>query len=133
MARKLKILAAGASERKLAATVRRSAKEIWYAGLGVFATTRDEGSKVYRALVKEGKRVESTARKVARSQIAQVRGQFSRATSMATRQATATWGSVERNLARRLSVVKARVSKLRGAKKAARRAPARRAKKRAHA
>jgi poly(hydroxyalkanoate) granule-associated protein len=133
MARKRKILAPGASERKLAATVRRSAREIWYAGLGVFATTRDEGGKVYQALVKEGKRVEATARKVAKSQIAQVRGQLTRATSIATKRATATWGSVERSLAKRMTVVSARVNKLRGAKKAKRRAPARRAKKRAHA
>lgn len=129
MARKLKTLAAGASERKLAATVRRSAKEIWYAGLGVFSTTRDEGTKVYKALVAEGKRVEMTARRLAKSQFAQVRGQLTRATAEATKRATATWGSVEKNLAKRASAVKARVSKLRGAKKRAPARPVRRARR----
>jgi len=127
--KKRRVAAPGASERQLVATVRRSAKEIWYAGLGVFATTRDEGGKVYRALVKEGKRVEATARKLARSQLAQVRGQLNQATASATRRATATWGSVEKNLNKRISAVKARVGKLRArARPAARRRPARKAK-----
>lgn len=107
----------GAHERKLAATVRKSAREIWYAGLGVFSTTREEGGKVYEALVKEGKRVEATTRKLAKSQFAQVRGQFTRATTIATRRATATWGKVERSLGKRVTAVKARVTKMRGAKK----------------
>lgn len=134
MARKLKALAAGASERELVATVRKSAQEIWYAGLGVFATTRDEGGKVYKALVKEGKRVEATARKLAKSRITQVRGKLTRATSQATRQASATLGKVERNLAKRVSEIQARVQKLRsGAKRKASRPAAKRRAKRAHA
>lgn len=132
MAKKLKAMALGASERKLAATVRRSAKEIWYAGLGVFATTRNEGGKVYRALVKEGKRVEASTRRLAQSQFSQVRVQLSRATAAATKRATATWGGVEKNLSKRMSAVRARVSKLRaGRKPAARRRTTRRS-RRAH-
>ena len=130
MARKSKKTVA-TSDQQLAATVRRSAKEIWYAGLGVFSTTRDEGAKVYNALVAEGKRVEATARKLAQSQLAQVRVQITRATTEATKRATSTWGSVEKTLTRRAAVVKAKVSKLRGTKKAKRRAPAARRRTRA--
>jgi poly(hydroxyalkanoate) granule-associated protein len=125
MARKAKRPAA-TTDKQLAATVRRSAKEIWYAGLGVFSTTRDEGTKVYNALVAEGKRVEATARTLAQSQLAQVRMQITRATTEATKRATATWGSVEKTINKRAAAVKAKVSKLRSAKKAKRRAPARR-------
>lgn len=122
--------AAGSAERRLAATVRRSAREIWYAGLGVFSTTRDEGEKVYQALVAEGRRVEAQARKLADAQVAQVRAQLTRATMDAQKRALSTWAGVERNLKKKVGAVKAKVSKLRGAKKrpAARRT-ARRAKK----
>ena len=130
MARKSKKTVA-TSDQQLAATVRRSAKEIWYAGLGVFSTTRDEGAKVYNALVAEGKRVEATARKLAQSQLAQVRVQITRATTEATKRATSTWGSVEKSINKRAAAVKAKVGKLRGAKKAKRRAPARRTARRA--
>lgn len=117
MAAKRKSTPLSASERKLAATVRRSAREIWYAGLGVFSTTRDEGEKVYRALVAEGRRVEAQARKAAGAQVEQVRAQLVRATTDAQRRARATWGSVEKDIKKRVVAVKAKVKKLRGAKK----------------
>ena len=127
MATKRKSTAAGSAEQRLAATVRRSAREIWYAGLGVFSTTRDEGEKVYQALVAEGRRVEAQARKLADAQVAQVRAQLARATMDAQKRALSTWAGVERNLKKKVVAVKAKVSKLRGARKrpAARRRTAR--------
>lgn len=117
MAKKAGKQSATAKERKLAAAIRRSAREIWYAGLGVYSTTRDEGAKVYAALVKEGKRVEAGARKLASARIDAVRGKLTRATNEATRKAASTWSSVEKELATRVSSVASRVQKLGGAKK----------------
>jgi poly(hydroxyalkanoate) granule-associated protein len=130
MAKKLKAMA-GASDRELVATVRKSAQEIWYAGLGVFATTRNEGGKVYKALVKEGKRVEATARKMAKSQLTQARSRLTKATAAASKQASATYSKVERDLTKRVNALQAKVQKLRGAKK--KRPAARRTTRRAHA
>lgn len=115
--RKRKAPALSANERKLAATVRRSAREIWYAGLGVFSTTREEGGKVYKALVAEGRRVEAQARKLANAQVAQVRVQLTRATMDAQKRALSTWSTVERKLKKQVGTVKAKVSTLRGAKR----------------
>src|SRR4029453_673837 len=53
---------------ELAAMVRDSAQQIWLAGLGAFSKTQEEGAKVFKALVKEGKGLESRTRKLAESQ-----------------------------------------------------------------
>ena len=55
------------SDNQLAATVRRSAQEIWLAGLGAFSTARSEGNKVFEALVKEGGAIQSRTQKAARA------------------------------------------------------------------
>ncbi len=65
MANKRKGLAGAMSENHLAATVRESAQQIWLAGLGAFSTARKEGNKVFEALVKEGRVIQSLAEKAA--------------------------------------------------------------------
>ncbi len=47
MVRKLKALAAGGGDSKLAQTVRESAQQIWLAGLGAFSKAQAEGSKMF--------------------------------------------------------------------------------------
>ena len=117
MATKRKTSSAGANQRKLAATVRKSAREIWYAGLGVFAATRKEGGKIFDALVKDGTRAEAGARKLAKSEMASLRSRLTKVKATASRHARSTLTKVRRKLAKRATPVKARSSRRRAASK----------------
>ena len=57
------------SDNQLAAAVRRSAQQIWLAGLGAFSTARIEGNKVFVALVREGGAIQLRAQKAAESRV----------------------------------------------------------------
>jgi poly(hydroxyalkanoate) granule-associated protein len=95
MAKKLRKLAKGSSDSHLAATVRESAQQIWLAGLGAWGKTREEGVKVFDALVKEGRGIESRTRKLAGARVGLVTGQVGKAASDAQAKATATWDRLE--------------------------------------
>lgn len=102
MVKKLKELAgdsksgqAGAGDANLANTVRDSAQQIWLAGLGAFGKAQTEGGKVFEALVKEGKSLEGTTRKLAESKLAGLSESFGRKTEAASAKATATWDKLE--------------------------------------
>jgi poly(hydroxyalkanoate) granule-associated protein len=92
MVKKLKTLAAaGMKDSELAQTVRESAHQIWLAGLGAFAKTQEEGVKVFDALVKEGRAVETRTRKLAQSKVEEMTATVGKA----TKTATATWDKLE--------------------------------------
>jgi poly(hydroxyalkanoate) granule-associated protein len=93
--KKLKKLAKGSNDSHLASTVRESAQQIWLAGLGAWGKTREEGVKVFDALVKEGRTVESRTRKLAGARVGLVTGQMGKAASDAQAKATATWDRLE--------------------------------------
>lgn len=101
MVKKLKALAGeaaakdAAGAKDLAATVRDSAQQIWLAGLGAFSKAQEEGSKVFEALVKEGKGLESLTRKIAGERASDVSQTFGKATEEASRKATQTWDKLE--------------------------------------
>ena len=103
MVKKLKQLAgetsaaedAGIKASSLADTVRGSAQQIWLAGLGAFSKTQEEGTKVFEALVKEGKGLESKTRRAAERKFAEATERFGRKTETATAKATATWDKLE--------------------------------------
>ena len=96
MAKKLKALADRAGgDRQLASTIRDSAQQIWLAGLGAFGKTQEEGAKVFEALVKEGRHLESRTRKLAEAKVSEMTSQWSRKTGQATARATATWDKLE--------------------------------------
>ncbi len=95
MAKKLKRLAKGSSDSHLAATMRESAQQIWLAGLGAWGKTRQEGVKVFDALVKEGRGIEARTRKLAGARVGMVTGQMGKAASDAQAKATATWDKLE--------------------------------------
>ena len=63
MANKLKGLAGAMSENQFAAAVRESAQQIWLAGVGALSTAREQGSKVFKALVREGAAIQSVTQK----------------------------------------------------------------------
>ena len=69
MANKRKGRAGAMSANQLAATVRGSAQQIWLAGLGAFSTARQEGNKVFDALVREGKSIQSLTQKAAETRL----------------------------------------------------------------
>lgn len=119
MATKRKATSTGAKQRKLAATVRKSAREIWYAGLGVFATTRQEGGKIFDALVKEGRRAEAGARKLASSEMTRLRARLTKVKVTAARRAKTTLKKVRRKLAKRARPANVRISGKRAASKRA--------------
>lgn len=95
MVKKLKKLAKHSSDSHLAATVRESAQQIWLAGLGAWGKTREEGVKVFDALVKEGRGIEARTRKMAGARVGLVTGRVEKAASGAQARATATWDKLE--------------------------------------
>src|SRR4029450_14099780 len=71
MAKKRKAGAERGGEQ-LASMVRDPAQQIWLAGLGAFSKRQEEVTKVFKALVKEGKGLESRTRKLAESQVSEM-------------------------------------------------------------
>ena len=151
MVRKLKALADNAGDKQLAKTVRESAHQIWLAGLGAFAKAQAEGSKVFDALVKEGRSIHSKTRKVAESKVSEMTNTLGKMATKATGQANDSWDKLEQvfesrvaralhrigvptnkdinNLAKRVEELTASVQKLTGkpakaARKTAKRAAA---------
>ena len=72
MGKKLEALAEEADESDLATAIRNSAANIWLAGLGAFAMAQEEGEKLFDTLVKEGKKVQKSAKKSADAKIAAI-------------------------------------------------------------
>lgn len=97
MANKLKGLAGAMTENQLAVTVRESAHQIWLAGLGAFSTAREQGNKVFDALVKEGAMIQSLTQKAA---AARVRETAARAAGTRRRLEQALENGVARSLKR---------------------------------
>jgi poly(hydroxyalkanoate) granule-associated protein len=73
MPKRLKELAAEASENQFAAKVKESANQIWLAGLGAFAKAQQEGAKMFESLVAEGEKVQERTRTAADERLAEVR------------------------------------------------------------
>ena len=68
--------------KKLPEEVRESASKIWLAGLGALATAEEEGSKLFKNLVKKGEEVESRGKEEIgrfRDLVTAVRGKAGRA------------------------------------------------------
>ncbi len=73
MVKKLKELADGPSDDQLATMIRNSATQIWLAGLGAFSKAREEGGKLFDALVKEGHSVQKRTKRVAEEKVEKFR------------------------------------------------------------
>ena len=95
MVKKLKALADNASDKQLVKTVRESAQQIWLAGLGAFAKAQAEGTKVFDALVQEGKSIHSRTRKVAESKVNEMTTTLGKMATKATSDATGGWDKLE--------------------------------------
>jgi hypothetical protein len=62
MPERLKELAGEVTENQLATMIRKSASQIWLAGLGAFSMAQHEDSKMFGALVAEGEKVKERAK-----------------------------------------------------------------------
>ena len=84
MPKKLREIANEAPESQLAVKVRKSANQIWLAGLGAFAKAQQEGVKMFETLVAEGERFQERTKTAADERIAEMRTK-----------ATGTWDKLE--------------------------------------
>lgn len=65
MAKKQKRVTKAKTDNQLAASIKKSAMQIWLAGLGAFAKAQVEGSRIFDGLVKEGQKAQERAQKAA--------------------------------------------------------------------
>jgi len=84
MPKRLKELAAEATENQLTAKVKESANQIWLAGLGAFAKAQQEGAKMFEALIAEGERFQERTKGAADERLVELRSK-----------ATGTWDKLE--------------------------------------
>lgn len=75
MAGKLKEETAASDSKS---NVMDGARQIWLAGLGAFARTTGEGSKLFNSLVEEGEKVQSRSRSAASEAAERAAGNFDR-------------------------------------------------------
>jgi len=94
MVKRLKDIAAS-NDSNLAETVKESAQQIWLAGMGAFAKAQEEGTKVFEALVKEGKGLEAKTRNMTNGRVGEMTEQMNKAAQAATSKANAAWDKLE--------------------------------------
>jgi len=151
--------AGGLLEGELAKSVKESAQQIWLAGMGAFAKAQEEGGKVFETLVKEGLSLQKRTQGLAEEKISEVTGKMTAMADTVTAKAGQNWDKLEaifeartakamaklgvptakdvEALAKRVDALAATVAKLNKgavpAKKAAAKAPAKRAPRKAAA
>ncbi|HWS74475.1 MAG TPA: phasin family protein, partial [Quisquiliibacterium sp.] len=103
MVKKLKAMAKDKDDNQLARAVRDSAHQIWLAGLGAFAKAREERTKVFEALVKEGRGIQQRTREMAEERIGEVTDKVNEVKHMVGRQATDSWDRLEQVFEDRVS------------------------------
>jgi poly(hydroxyalkanoate) granule-associated protein len=84
-----------ANAKQLAADYKESSQQIWQAGLGAFAKAQAEGTKVFDALVKEGKRLQEKTQGTAQEQFADVTAKASALKAEFLSKATGQIGKLE--------------------------------------
>ena len=97
MAEKQTASAARMFDSAIAGQVKDSAQQIWLAGMGAFSRAQAEGTKVFEALVKEGKVIQSLTQKAAEARLKQA---AAKATAARRRLEQALEDSVARSLKR---------------------------------
>ncbi len=87
--------AAGLLDSALAGSVKDSAQQIWLAGMGAFSQAREEGGKVFEALVKEGMSLQKKTQAVAEEKIGEVTGKMSAMADTVSAKAGQNWDKLE--------------------------------------
>ncbi len=81
------------------------ARRIWLAGLGAFAATEDKGEKLFKKLVKEGKKIESDTRQIAGRKVEAVIHTVENTVEDVKDRAADTWDGIEQLLEDRITRV----------------------------
>jgi len=87
--------AAGLLDSQLASSVKDSAQQIWLAGMGAFANARQEGTKVFESLVKEGMSLQKKTQGIAEDKISEVTGRMSAMAGTVSAKAGQNWDKLE--------------------------------------
>jgi poly(hydroxyalkanoate) granule-associated protein len=95
MVRKLKAMTEKKEDNQLASAIKDSAQQIWLAGLGAFAKAQEEGTKVFEALVQEGRGIQRRTRAMTEERIGGVSDTVTRVAGGLTKQATDSWDKLE--------------------------------------
>jgi len=90
---------ARAGDSQLAAAIRESAQQIWLAGMGAFAKAREERTKIFDALVKEGRGIQLRTRALAEERIGEVTDKV----NDVKERATESWDRLEQVFENRVS------------------------------
>lgn len=90
---------AHAGDSQLAAAIRESAQQIWLAGMGAFAKAREERTKIFDALVREGRGIQLRTRALAEERI----GEVSERVNDVKERATESWDRLEQVFENRVS------------------------------
>ena len=85
----------GLLDSQLASSVKESAQQIWLAGMGAFSQAREEGTKVFEALVKEGMNLQKKTQGIAEDKISEVTGKMSAMADTVTAKAGQNWDKLE--------------------------------------
>ena len=87
--------AANLLDSQLAHSVKESAQQIWLAGMGAFANAREEGTKVFEALVKEGMSLQKKTHGIAEDKISEVTGKMTAMAGTVSAKAGQNWDKLE--------------------------------------
>jgi len=82
-------------DSQLANSVKESAQQIWLAGMGAFSNAREEGTKVFETLVKEGQNLQKKTQGLAEDKINEVTGKMSAMADTVTAKAGQNWDKLE--------------------------------------
>jgi poly(hydroxyalkanoate) granule-associated protein len=85
----------GGTVGDLSQAVLDSSHQIWLAGLGAFARARQEGTRVFDTLVKQGEQLEHKTRRVATETAAAARGAATAKAKEMQQMAGGTWDKLE--------------------------------------
>ncbi|MBS0583596.1 MAG: phasin family protein [Proteobacteria bacterium] len=84
-------------------SIMESAQQIWLAGLGAFTKAREDGTKLFENLVKEGLSLEAATRKIATGKVDEVRGAVESGVSQVRERTQETWDRLEQVFESRVS------------------------------
>ena len=95
--------AASASAESTNKSIMESAQQIWLAGLGALTKAREDGTKLFENLVKEGLNLEAATRKIATGKVDEVRGAVETGVSQVRERTQETWDRLEQVFESRVS------------------------------
>ena len=94
---------AAASDSAANKSIMESAQQIWLAGLGALTKAREDGTKLFENLVKEGLSLEAATRKIATGKVDEVRGAVESGVSQVRERTQETWDRLEQVFESRVS------------------------------